>query len=215
MRTIVKIRDSKDSWYVSDLPAFLEELNDPFFAANFLQLNFYCESDFMKQRGFTFGSILQYNKNDSRLREIRFKPSRLLYEQVETRFKNAAAAADSGDATKARKEFALGNIKCAFCDYKADCWGADTDALKAWFKTFPKKYWPKEAESLEGSDIAQKLVELESLELLTERYEKLKQEICVELFERKVYKVRVGGIGGKVWELKTLKDRLDLRLGKA
>ena len=63
MKTVTVI--GKSAYWVEDLEAFLEELNDPFFSANFLQLNLYANSSFMLERRIDHGVILQYSKNNS------------------------------------------------------------------------------------------------------------------------------------------------------
>jgi hypothetical protein len=112
-----------DSFWVEDLEAFLEELDDPFFAANFLQLNMYACSDFLRQRGIDHGAIIQYHKADSKLREVRFRPSLKLYTATLNKFQTALDAAAMETASAAPQDHAQGSYKCRYCPYKAECWG--------------------------------------------------------------------------------------------
>ena len=78
---------SETGYYVDNLPKFLDALHfDPYLAANFKQLNGYACTKFLQDRGIDHGCIIQYNKNDSRKREIRFRPSMEVFEQVKQKF---------------------------------------------------------------------------------------------------------------------------------
>lgn len=150
MASVQVIGNSLTSFWVEDLEAFLKELNDPFFEANFVQLNSYAHADFMKRRGIDHAAIIQYNKNDQRLREIRFKPHQGLFDKLKVKFETAINSADKGDPTLAPRDYMIGSMKCAFCDYKKDCWAESTDdPLKEWFKTLPPKHWAKSVDMLQ------------------------------------------------------------------
>ena len=140
---------SETGWWVEDLPNFLDQLKDPFFEANFWQVNTYIHSSFFQKKGVDHGSIIQYNKNDSSKREIRFKPSSELFEKVRTKFQIALDSAADKKPELAPRDFTLGSIKCAFCAFKSQC-RPDTDALKEFFRTLPKA-WPKDTDRL-GTD---------------------------------------------------------------
>lgn len=134
---------SSTSYWVESPEAFIKELNDPFMAMNVWQLNLYAMSEFMRDRGFDFCSLLYFSKDNSMLREIRFKPSINMYMKVEARFQTAAQAAAKGNPLEAKQEFLLGSIKCAYCPYVKPCWGIDEQAaLKEAYKNNPKKVWP-------------------------------------------------------------------------
>ncbi len=129
---------SETAFWIEELPTFLNELNDPFLADNFLQLNLYSMNPFIQDRGIDHAFVYQYNKNDSRHRELRFKPSRELYEYVIEKFKKVAAnQIETADPEKINREFDLGSIRCAFCARAKECW-PDDDAKQAFFKTFWK-----------------------------------------------------------------------------
>jgi CRISPR/Cas system-associated exonuclease Cas4 (RecB family) len=136
---------SERSFWVEDLEAFLVELNDPFFRSNFVQLNSYAVNPFLKERGIDHAAIIQYNKNDSRLREVRFKPSQALFDKLMETDQMIARVVDSTrDPENVPRDYVLGSMKCGFCDFKAQCWPESQDAQKAYFNTFPKKLWPKD-----------------------------------------------------------------------
>jgi hypothetical protein len=116
-------RIGANSFWVENLADFLRELNDPFFEANFLQLNLYANSQFLRERGIDHGAVLQYNKNDSRMREVRFKSSREVYEQVLAKFDRAFRALDEGNDALATRDYQDGSFKCRFCDFQNVCWG--------------------------------------------------------------------------------------------
>ncbi len=204
------------SFWVEDLDAFLDELNDPYFAANFLQLNLYCNSEFLKSRGVDHAAIIQYNKNDSRLREVRFKPSVKLYNQVRAKFEGVIQAVDLNKPELAPKDYMLGSMKCAFCPFKAQCWNENT--LRAWFKTFGEKKWPTDLDRL-PEDIAQQLVALFSdftnLETVEKDKARVEETITKLLVANEVSKLRLPD--GNVYEavhLKSPRPHIKLRRGK-
>lgn len=211
MDTVAAISD--DAFWVDDLEAFLEELNEPFFAANFLQLNLYANSQFLRERGVNHGAIIQYSKNDSRLREIRFRPSEALYEKTVGKFQTVIDAVDAGDEKLAPQDHVLGSIKCAFCPYAKQCWG-NQDARKAFFATFPKKQWPTDTGRMGKVG--------DALEKLFVRYEEQsKQESAKKVTEQAILKLlldeEIGKVrlpSGDIYEVKHLKDSIVLRRGK-
>ncbi len=114
---------SDQSFWVENLDAFLEELNDPFFESNFLQLNLYALSDFLVQRGVDHAAIIQYSKNDSKLREVRFKPSQTLFDKVIAKFQTVTNAIDQDKEALATRDYPEGSFKCRYCAYVKTCWG--------------------------------------------------------------------------------------------
>ena len=209
MKSVQVISDT--SYWVADLPAFLEELNDSFFAANFLQLNLYGNSSFMKERGIDHGVIMQYNKNNSKLREVRFNLSKELYDKVESKFRSAASAVDQGDPFLAKKDNMPGSVACAFCDFKQQCWG-ELDVQKEFFKTLPGKYWPKRANEI-PVELHEKLLKFHTDKSIAKKVEQLELDICKEMLDNKIYKVDIGE--KVVYEVKTYKHSVSLKRGKA
>jgi hypothetical protein len=202
MQSVTKL--SGASFWVDDLEAFLIELNDPWFEANFLQLNLYANSEFIKQRGINHGAIIQYSKNDSRLREIRFRPSAKVYEKTLDKFKRVIAAVEAGDETLAPKDHVLGTMKCAFCPFAKQCW--NEDSLKAWFKTFPKKQWPTRTEELgeEGESLEKLFALLAEQEVQARAKERTEESILKIMAEKELPKVKLSS--GDVFEAKHYKS---------
>lgn len=214
LRTVKPITDK--AFWVEDLEAFLLELDSPFFAANFLQLNLYALNPFIVERGIDHAAIIQYDKNSSRLREVRFKPSQKLYDYVINKMQEALNAVDQGTPELATKEFQLGSIKCAFCNFKKTCW-SDEDPLKAYFKNLPAKTWPRDTNRL--GDVGELLEDIyeEYLEVAhaSELISKKEGEILEILLDEKINKVRFSD--GEVFEVKFLKspkEHYELRRSK-
>jgi hypothetical protein len=204
---------SPTSFWVEDLPAFLEELADPFFEANFLQLNCYAHADFMKKRGIDHGVIVQYNKNDQRLREIRFRPNEALFEKVKAKFNEAIAAADAGNPELAKRDHILGSMKCAFCDFKKVCWNAEAsvdevDPMKAWFKTLPPKFWARSIDYIADATIKDRLIaaheRYKEARHRKDELEKVEAEFAQAILDSKQYKVKFSK--GEVYEARLLKS---------
>ena len=214
MRTIQKI--SETGWWIEDPIAFIKELNDPFLAMNIWQLNLYCLSDFMKQRGFDFGSLIYFGKDDSRMREIRFKPSQKLYDLVEVRFQSAAKAAAQGKPHLAKQEFVLGSTKCAYCPYVKACWGvSDTTAKQEFYKTLPKKEWPENLDR-NAPDIAEAVQmhhKLTQADAPKKRYE---NEIMQYMLEHNLDKVQTKVDNENiVYEIRKSKTTTSIKRSKA
>jgi hypothetical protein len=121
-------RVTETLFYVDDLVAFLDELDDAFLAHNFYQLNLYAMSDFMRERGIDHASILQYAKNDSRMREIRFRPSQTIYDLVKLKFTKVAEAVDvHQDISHLPQDHNKSSLVCKYCTYKTQCWKKKED----------------------------------------------------------------------------------------
>jgi hypothetical protein len=216
MNTVVKVTDSL--FYVDNLKDFLTELNDAFFASNFYQLNMYANSQFLLERGVDHAAVIQYNKNDSRLREFRFKPSKEVYEQTETKFKGVAEAVDvHSDPERVPKDHVLGSIKCAFCPYSKKCWGEDTNSRQEFFKKFPKKNWPDQTDRLGavGDELEFLYDDFKSAEGLAEAAGLVEAEIIKIMDRENINKIKFSD--GAIYELKALKSpypHLALRRGK-
>lgn len=214
MKTVKKLTDL--TFWVEDLEAFLKELDSPFFAANFLQLNLYALNPFIVERGIDHAAIIQYDKNSSRLREVRFKPSQKLYDYVIFKMQAALDAVDHNEPERAEKEFKLGSIKCAFCNFKKQCW-SESDPLKAFFKSMPSKDWPKDTSRLGdvGNVLEDLYVEYKEAASVSESLYKKEDEILSIMLDEKISKVRF--LDGEVYEVKYLKspkEHYELRRSK-
>lgn len=204
-----------DAVFITDLKAYLAKSEDPFFNNNLYQLNFYACNPFLKERGCKLASVLQYNKNDSRIREVRFVPSQEVFEETQAKFQVVMAVVD-GDKTPENlsRDFVLGSMKCGFCSYKKHCWPED-DALKEYFKTLPPKAWPKDLDRL-SKDLQERLIPLfakyQELSQAAAGVEPVEQEICRLLNAAKVFKVRLDK--DHIYRVKRLKEGLVLRRDK-
>lgn len=212
MKSVQTISDC--AFLVENLGEFLQELSDPFFEANFKQLNLYASSDFLKERGVNHAAIIQYCKNDSRLREIRFKPCDEVAKETIRKFQNVVTAVDENKPELAPKDYVLGSIKCAFCKFKKECWEKD-DSLKAFFRTFPKKEWPTDTNRLGalGTTLDSMLSRYAGAEDEAKAQTKFEQDIVALLVKSNINKVRTES--GLVYEVKKLKDSIVLRRSKA
>lgn len=189
-------------WWIEDLPAFLAQMNDPFLADNFYQMNAYCHSEFALKKGVSWGSIIKYNKNDSDMWELRFKPSLAMYEEVKAKFQTAYNAGAVGTPEQAPRDYKLGSVRCAFCDYKAYCW-PEKDALKSWFETWPKKKWPRDLDRLPAPELVGLFEKYEDATAAGTQAEPAEAEIVRILTELKEKKVKLPN--GHIYELKALK----------
>lgn len=207
-------RKTDKLFWVPDLELFLRELRDPFLAANFWQLNLYANSSFIKERGINHASIIQYNKNDSRMREIRFVPSETVYKQLVDKYTAVQeAVVQKQDPELLPKDYALGSIKCAFCKHKRRCWGEDTDALKAYFATWPQKQWPRDTSHMTtGATLEELFVEYENGLNIDEQQKYIEQSITRLMEAEKVTKIRLAN--KNIYEMKALKTGLVIRRAK-
>lgn len=210
----VKFGDGS-SVFITDLKGFLENNKDSFFNANIYQLNMYGCTDFAKERNITFCSIMQYNKNDSRLREIRFVPDDSVFKQRTGVFQRVAYTVDTTKSVEGlRKEYILGTQKCGFCRHRERCW-PENDALKDYFRTLPPKQWAKDLNRL-PQDAQDRLIYLfDEYKAYTEASsmkDKVEMEILKILDECKVYKVKLSK--EQVYQVKRLKEGYVLRRSK-
>lgn len=192
---------------IKELAPFLKELGSDFKLNNYLQLNYYACSDFFKSRGFDNCSLLYYNKNDSRIYEMRFTPSQEVADMVTAKFQKAIMSKDP--LKDCERTYKLGSIRCAFCKHSDKCWS--DDALQAFFDNLPNKRWPMDISRVNGS---------EALSALFTRFrdhdikakEKIEEEICSIMFDQKIKKIKLED--KKVYEMKALKKGLVLRESK-
>lgn len=214
------IRGGTDFVYIIDLAKFIDSEVDVFFNANLYQLNSYAHSDFIQERIRNsskpfFCSILQYNKNDSRIREVRFSPSKEVFERVRTKYNRVAKTVEETKSVETlTKDYTFGSMKCGFCRFKTSCWPED-DALKAYFKNLPPKSWAKDLERL-PKDVQDQLIplfaEYHTYVDIPRRLEKIEESIVKVLDKAKVYKVKLNK--DQVYRVKRLKDGNVLRRDK-
>lgn len=207
MKSVKRFGD--EAYWVNDLTLFLKELDDPFFASNFVQLNmyFFDEHSFLRSRGIDHAVIFQYNKNDSRIREIRFKPSQVLYEDVVSKFTRVVDVVTRDKSPESlKKDYTLGSSKCAYCRFNKQCWPKD-DALRDHFKTLPPKWWSKKLEWL-APEVAETLRKLfndyEAVQQVSESLGATEEQIIKVMEQNKIGKIKLDD--GKVYQTKKLKS---------
>ena len=98
----------------------LEELQDPFLRVNIAQLNYYAQNEFIQNLGINQAAIIQFCKVDSRLRELRFRPSVKLFEKSNQGFIEAMDAVAAGRPESA-PGFSHGSVACRYCRYNHVC----------------------------------------------------------------------------------------------
>lgn len=214
MKSVQKLTDT--CYYVADLRSFLKEI-DAFFAMNFYQLNLYACNPFIVERGIDHASIIQYAKSTSRVREIRFKPDTIIYEETIQKFRDVLAAVDNKQPELAKKDHQFGSMKCAFCSFKKECW-SEGDALKAFFKNLPAKAWPKNTDRLgsAGEQLEELYTDYLKVESAETEKELISNEIIAIMTELQETKIKFAN--GDIYELKYLKsprEHIELRRAKA
>lgn len=199
MSSLVQI--GAEAWYADDLDALLKELNGDFLSDNLVQLNMYACSDFLVERGIDHAVIYKYGKNDSRHYEIRFKPSKKVFEAVQKKFNAIYQAVGENKPEKVERESFLGSARCGFCPYQQECW--QTNALKEFFKTTPKE-WPTDIGRTKSKELPSMFERLESLEASSKEREALEADILKEMQEKKIKKIKLDN--GRVYQIHYLKS---------
>ena len=194
----------ESAFYADDVIAFLQELGDDRLSENIIQINGYCMSQFMLDRGIDHGAVYRYSKVDSKHMEIRFRPSEQLFRYVEDKFKRINEAVIDKEPERIEKDYLLGAMQCSFCPYKTMCW-PEADAKKSYFKTLPPKKWPKRTSEMgETGDTLEMLVK--QLDVVSEAAADLKpleKDILKIMVDAKQYRIELSD--GRVYEAKFLK----------
>ena len=197
----------ENSFYIENIEAYRKTCSDSSFLSNMLQLNFYFHStcEFLPLRGITFCSLLYYNKNSSEVREVRFKPNKETFEYVKEKFLRVSEAVDlHKDPEQTTKEHNLGSFACAFCPFSNVCWGAETDSKKEYFKTWPPKRWPKDADRLkEEQELRALLQQINDADAVISKRQKAEEDMIKILDKAKVSKIRFSE--HEIFEVKKLK----------
>jgi hypothetical protein len=199
-------------FYVEDVNSFIKELGEHALVSNITQVNLYVLSDFFKERGFTWGSIYRYQKNASKHYEVRFKPSVLLFNKVKAKYTLIDKTIKTEkDIEKIKRDFALGSMACAYCPYRADCYPEATK--KQIFSGFPSKQWAQKIGELEGApELREMFIEYGKASIEADKAALLEKQIMVEMQAHQVNKIKLDD--GRVFEIKYLKDRAELRPSK-
>ncbi len=209
-------RIGEAAYYADDLDALVEELGDDFVVDNLLQINLYCTSQFAKERGIDHGVVWKYGKNDSRIYEIRFRPSEKLKQAVLDKFQHIYTTVMTKGPEHVERDCRLGSMKCAFSPVRHLCWPED-DPLKAWFKTLPKKQWAKRIGELgeATAPLADLFAKYEAESLAIDKAERLEEDILNNLLDLEIKKIKIDN--GNVYEVKYLKspkEHFELRRSK-
>ncbi len=207
-------RFDEGAWWAEDVEALLEELGEDTLVKNIIQLNLYACTDFLQSRGIDHVVVLRYQKNASKLMEIRFKPSLNLYNKTKLRFSAIDEAAHQGKPELVAKEFSLGSLACAYCPYQKDCWPQATK--REHFANAPGKDWATKVGQLENAAAVAALFEryMATEGGMAERA-RLEAELLIQLDGHGVQRVKLEG--GEVFEAVTLKSpklHQELRRGK-
>lgn len=211
------------AFYIHDIDSFYERFEkDDFTSRYFLQLNAYGACDwavnfksnlFPESTGVKAVALLYENKNNHMMAELRWAPSRKLYDFAIQRMKDIYqyVVIDNKDPTKYKADFTLGSLACRLCPRKAACWG---DARHPY--NGPKKKWAKDADRLQNGEALIELYEKYKLSLTSkEDCEKLERELVKEIHATGETKVRFpDGLTYEIRELKSPKPHLALRPSK-
>jgi CRISPR/Cas system-associated exonuclease Cas4 (RecB family) len=193
LTTLKQISDN--AFYAEDVEAFLAELNDSSIRMNVMQLNGYACTDFMQARGIEYAFLLQYNKANSTLREIRWKVSPKLADYVHEKFKAIHKAITSNAGPEAiDREEVLGSMSCAFCRFKTNCW-PEVDTKKAFFQTLPDKQW-----ATDTSYLGDRGDQLEAV--YAEYAEAKRQQKAIDNIEQRMLKLMLPDEGRQVKKVK-------------
>lgn len=200
MQSVERITDKL--FWINDLPAFLAELRDPWLPTNFIQLNMYANTEFIKQSGITHCSLFYFNKNDCRLREMRFRPSEEIYEQTKAKFFKVHELVTSSTSETALDT--ISKLKCSpgtSCQY---CW--PDEAKRAYFATLPPKKWPKDTSYLgkEGTQLEELFKGYEEVLASNAAGAAIEQAIIKIMLDKDETKIRLSN--KEVWEAKFLKS---------
>lgn len=210
-------RFTETAFWVEDLAAFIADLGDDFLTENLIQLNLYAHSDFVLMHGIDHAFLYRYNKNDSRHMEIRFRPSREVYDATIARFNAISIAVDRGRWEEVEKDFVLGSVRCAFCPHRSHCW-PEHDALKEHFKALPKKNWPLDLHK--AGPKAQEFLpplfeEYEQALAVGEKKEQLEAKLLTFLTQAEIHRIRLDN--GHIYDVKykkTPRPHFELKRGK-
>ena len=111
-------------YVIEDVYALFEILPlDDFFVDYLHQLNSYAFSDWFARTGVDFVSLYYENKNTCQNYEVRWVPSKKLFQYAEDKFDYIFRTVMSEGPEAVNKEFSLGSIRCRLCEYNERCYG--------------------------------------------------------------------------------------------
>lgn len=200
MKSVERVTDCL--FWINDLDAFLEELNDPWLPTNFLQLNIYANTEFIRESGITHCSLFYFNKNDCRLREMRFRPSETVFEKTKAKF---AEVHDSvTQLNGATIESVLSELVCPVSSNCRFCW--PEHSKRAYFATLKPKVWPTDTNKLgnDGRELERLFTEYEEGLTIQEATKQVEDQISKIMIDIEEDKIRLPS--GNVYENKFLKS---------
>lgn len=200
MQTVQKVTDKL--FWIDDLPAFLSELKDRWLAKNFYQVNLYATNDFVRESGIDHGAVWQKNKNDSRIREFRFRPSDEIAQQVKDKFNLVHDTVTS--ATKENINEKIESLRCSKGSNCEHCWADDAKA--AYWASQPVRKWAKDTSYLGKTGEELEALFLDYQDTITQMAtgEVVHDAIVAKMLDLDETKIRLKN--GEVWEAKFLKS---------
>lgn len=116
-----------NAFAITDVDGFFNIISfNDFFVDYLLQLNSYGSVE-----NCDFVSLYYENKNTCANYEVRWKPSRTLFDFTKDKFTYIYNTVKESGAEAIPKEFALGSARCRFCEHNARCWGEYTPKTDA------------------------------------------------------------------------------------
>lgn len=211
--SLVQISDT--GFYADDLQMLIDELDNDFMTDNLYQLNLYANTQFCKERGINFCSLLYYSKNDSRMFELRFRPSEEVFLNTQKKYNAIARAVRDRTVDEMECEFPIGTMRHSFCDcHKMKPYLPD-DPTSYFFASLPPKKWPTDSNRFKNKSELEKQYDIYKAGLKeVEKKEKAEEKIIQILLDEKKQKVRFSD--GSIYEAKFLKtkDKFELRRSK-
>lgn len=223
LSTVERVNDRV--YWIENLDLFLEQCKDDFIKDNFYQLNLYACAPFLKEHGVDHAVLFYYEKNKSRLREIRFRPSETVSEIVKNKFKSVHEAVINDFLDNLQRDADLGGIRCSYCRFANEC-RPGIDTKQAYFDTWPERKlpvdltgaeeWTSLGYSIEDFDTLVKEFSLiQSSRTFEDIYRDAESAICSIMEDKKIKKIKFAD--GEVYEsrlLKTPKPHFELRRSK-
>lgn len=197
--------------YIEDIDSFYATFTkDDFTSRYFLQLNAYGACDwavdfksnlYPNVCGVKVVALLFENKNNHIMGEIRWKPSRTLYEYAIQKMKDIYqwVVIDKKDPAQYEPEFTLGSTACRLCPRKAVCWADTRHPYNG-----PKKEWPTDTHALQNKiKLEEAYNKYKTLIPAVNQSENCSQDLINQIHLSGKRKVRFSD--GKVYEIKELK----------
>lgn len=113
-----------NAFFITDAKALFDVISlDEFFVDYLLQLNSYAFAEGVEV---DFVSLYYENKNTCANYEVRWVPSRALFQYAKDKFQYIYETVLRDGPEAVPKEFQLGSARCRLCDHNERCWGKYT-----------------------------------------------------------------------------------------